>query len=260
MRPFPNSVILEQVSARQPSFLLIVFLYISPFWILAAIFKTLLFWTPFAEFHRDFPQCYQVVFFTSQAMLIGSIVIGCSIKFPAALWKPRSAKCHAGLISLLVLFPVLCYYLYRGFRLIDWLAKATNSQNLQLDQIHGDFWMDLPYGSSLNGVIFSSAVMIFGPVFEEIIFTGFLLNMFIKKYGILSAIIAVPIIFTMAHIPQQGWGMHLVPILCSGLAFVFIRLISGNLFYSVICHMIINGIFLLPGWIEAYLFFSSNIS
>jgi membrane protease YdiL (CAAX protease family) len=256
MRSFPNPVILEQVSAQQPPFLLIVLMYILPFWLLAAIFKMLLLWTPFVELSLDYPKCYQAIFFISQVMLICSIVIISSTKFLSALWKPHAATCHAGLVSLIVLLPVL-YYIFRGIRLLDLLAKATNSPNIQLHQVHDALWMALPYGASLDGVFFSSAVMIFGPIFEEIIFTGFLVNMVLKKYGLLSTIIVVPIIFTFAHIPQQGLGMHLLPIFCSGSAFVLIRLISGNLFYSVVCHMIINCIFLFPGWVEAYIFFNT---
>lgn len=256
MRSFPNPVILDQLSARQPPLLLIVIMYILPFWLLAPIFKALLFLPPYADFARNSPESHQTIFFICQALLICSTAIISSIKFPTALWKPRPSTCHKSLVLLITSLAAL-YYVFRAWRLIGFIVKATNSPNVHLDAIHDSFWLTLPYGDSLNGVRFSSVVLVFGPVFEEIIFSGFLLNLALKNYGLLPAVVAVPIIFTFAHVPQQGFGIHLLPIFCSGVAFVFIRLISGNLFYSVLSHMVINCIFLFPGWIEAYIFFNS---
>jgi membrane protease YdiL (CAAX protease family) len=254
MRSFPNPVIFEQVSAQQPSFQIVVLMYILPFWLLSFIFKTLLLLSPYAEFARDYPTCHQAIFFVCQVLLICGTVLMCSIKFPTALWKPRPTKCHALLVSAIALLAAL-YYLCRACWLMRFIGNATNSSNLQLEKIHESLWMALPYGDSLYGVYFSSVVLFFGPVFEEIIFSGFLVNLALKKYGIFTTVIVVPIIFTLAHIPQQGFGTHLFPIFCSGSAFVLIRLVSGNLLYSVLCHTIINCIFLFPGWIEAFIFF-----
>jgi membrane protease YdiL (CAAX protease family) len=245
-----------QFSARQPYILLILFMYVLPFWLLAAAFKAALHWTAFAEFAADRPKQYQLSFFICQATLICFLVTFSSIKFTTALWRPRATGGRIGL-SLLILSPALGWYLYRAFTLSTWVFKVTTLQNPQLEQIHDYLWAGLPYGSNLNGVVLSSIAMTVGPVFEEVIFTGFLLNVIGKRWGIVTAILVVPFIFTLAHIPQQGFGIHLVPILISGFSFVCIRLVSGNLFYSIISHLLINTFFLLPGWIEAYVFFHS---
>ena len=259
MRTFPNSAVLEQISAQQPCFLSIAFLYVSPFWLLAGIFNSSHLWTPIANFALSYSQCNQALFFILQAILIASIVINCSIKYRTALWEHSSERHHSWLLLICVFLPALCFYLNKEIRVIIWLMVEINSPDLHMDQIHDKLWMALPYGVSFNGVIFSSAVMMFGPVFEEIIFTGFTLNIILRKYGIILAIILVPLIFTSVHIPQQGYGAHLIPIYLCGLTFVLIRLISGILLYSVIYHMIINIIVLLPRWAEAYFYFGLSI-
>jgi len=231
-------------------------MYVLPFWLLAAAFKAMLRWVPFAKLAVDHPSRYRLSFFICQATLICFVVSFSSIKFTSALWKPRAKRKRMGL-CLLILSLALGWYLYRAFTLSTWVFKTTALPSPQLEQMHNHFWAGLPFGPDLHGVIFSSIVMIAGPVFEEIIFTGFLLNVIGKKWGIVTATLVVTFIFTLAHIPQQGTGMHLVPIFISGFSFVCIRIVSGSLCYSLIGHVLVNAFFLLPGWIEAYLFFHS---
>lgn len=254
---FPNRIVLEQLSARQPHVLLILLFYVLPFWLLEAVIRLLLLWPSFDDFAGNYPQSYKLVFFISQIFLICSVVIFASTKYSSSLWKPRLTNKSIRFRWLIFLLPALCYYAYRCFWLLKWWFNITRDSNVRLDQIHAALWNPLPYDASFAGVIFSSTIMITGPVFEEIIFTGFLLNWLLKKASVPAAVLIVPAIFTFAHIPQQGLGMHLLPIFFSGLGFVLIRLSSGNLSYSVIGHTAVNIIFLLPAWIEAYIFFTS---
>ncbi len=217
-------------------------MYLLPLWLWGNLFKFLLFWTPFDEMSRESLKCNQVIFFIVQTLLIFGVVLFSSIRYQFALWKPPAVK-HSAWLVFLAAFPALLYYVFRAVWLFVILAKAASIPNAQIYQIHYALWSDLPYGASLEGVFFSSIMLIFGPVFEEIIFTGFLLNFFLKRYNLLSAIVSIPILFTVAHIPQQGLGVHLISIFVSGLAFVFVRLVSGKLSYSVMCHMFINVIF-----------------
>lgn len=258
-RVFPHPAFLEQISAQQPPFWLIALLYVSPFWLLSSVFRLVqISWPAFSQSYGDHPETYRAFYFAVQSAIIGFIVIACSIRFRAALWKSCATGRSTKWKSILTFLPVLCVYALWTWWRFRWIDKSLTSNHMAIDQIHDSTWSGAPYGPSPAGVLFSSAMMICGPVFEEIIFTGFLLNSLSKRFGVLSAVFAVPVIFTAVHIPQQGWGLHLVPIFVAGLTFVLMRLASGKLIYTVIGHMVINGIFLLPMWIEAYYFFNSR--
>lgn len=233
-------------------------MYVLPFWALAAAFKVLSLWTLFANFSIDSFGLYQSTFFIIQTTLICFVVAFFSIKFTSAVWKPREqSNWRRIIICFSFLVPPLCWHLYRDFQLFNWLNNMSNTAltDQQLEQMHNYFWVGTPFGSNLHGVFYTSVEMVAGPVFEEVIFTGFLVNLIGKKLGIVTAILTVPLIFTLVHILEQGFGMHLIPILICGFSFICIRLVSGNLLYSVISHMLMNTLFLLPAWVEAYYFF-----
>lgn len=150
---FFHPAISEQVSARQPALWLAALFYISPFWLLSSIYKIL--YLSFPAFSRacaDHTATYRSFYFSLQASIICAILIGCSIRFRAALWGSHVVNRRTKWRSLLIFLPVLCLYsVWTRWRL-GVLHRALSSSDVSIYQIHDYYWSGALYGPSLNGV------------------------------------------------------------------------------------------------------------
>lgn len=125
-----------------------------------------------------------------------------------------------------------------------------------LASIHHDVWGSLAYGSSLAGVVCSSVMSFAGPVLEEVVFTGFVVNAIAKPYGFVVAVVSAPACFALVHGFQFGVGLHLVPLFFAGVTYAVIRLCSGSLLLAVFGHWTINAVIFLPKWVVAVMHFT----
>lgn len=84
-------------------------------------------------------------------------------------------------------------------------------------------------------ILFTNAI-IFAPIFEEIIFRGFILESINKKYGTVNSIIISALIFGLIHLnlPQAFIGFIL------GLALGWIYIQTKSTFLCILCHSFIN--------------------
>jgi membrane protease YdiL (CAAX protease family) len=82
----------------------------------------------------------------------------------------------------------------------------------------------------------------FGPLFEEIIFRGFLQPLFCKVMGAAVGIIATAALFALPHGSQYGWHwQHLVVITSAGAVFGYIRWRYTSTTASTIAHAAYNA-------------------
>ncbi len=81
-------------------------------------------------------------------------------------------------------------------------------------------------------------VVFLGPLFEEIVFRGFLFPLFARSIGPWLAIVATAIPFALLHGSQSEWAWQLlVPIGLAGVVFGWVRYKTGSTAASTLVHM-----------------------
>lgn len=97
---------------------------------------------------------------------------------------------------------------------------------------------------SINDVYPLSAHLFFVPLYEEILFRGFLLEWALKRYSAYKAIIFVSILFGLWHLKNIIWHNPLEQMLYTGLVFSpiisYITLKTRNVWIAVILHYVHN--------------------
>jgi membrane protease YdiL (CAAX protease family) len=81
-----------------------------------------------------------------------------------------------------------------------------------------------------------------GPVFEELVFRGFLQPLAVRSLGVWPGILAAALPFGLLHLQQYGFNwQHGVLITLAGAAFGWVRHLSGSVRTSTIMHMAYNS-------------------
>ncbi len=85
------------------------------------------------------------------------------------------------------------------------------------------------------------------PLIEEVIYRGVLYSAFQRKFGIVSAVFFVTVLFTAVHIPQYSNESipnyaSIITLLLLSLTLTLIRVRTKNLLPCVILHTVINGV------------------
>ncbi len=84
------------------------------------------------------------------------------------------------------------------------------------------------------------------PVFEEVVFRGFLFAAFERAHGPWAALLVTSGVFSALHGAQYGWQwQQLVVLMAVGCAFGGIRMQSGSVMASTIVHAAYNGLLFL---------------
>jgi membrane protease YdiL (CAAX protease family) len=76
----------------------------------------------------------------------------------------------------------------------------------------------------------------FGPVAEEIFFRGIVYG-FLRKWGVLSALVGTTVVFVAAHTLQSGLP---VPQIVGGLVFAIAYELEGTLLVPIVIHVLGN--------------------
>jgi membrane protease YdiL (CAAX protease family) len=85
--------------------------------------------------------------------------------------------------------------------------------------------------------------VLLGPLFEEIIFRGFLFRPLERSLGGVAAIVITSAIFAAPHGAQYGWAWQILVLLfAAGASFGFVRWKSGSLWPAIVMHMAYNGL------------------
>jgi membrane protease YdiL (CAAX protease family) len=103
-------------------------------------------------------------------------------------------------------------------------------------------------------VVVLFAVLI-GPIFEELIFRGFLLPLLARSLGPGLGIVLTAVPFGLLHYVTYGWVWQTILVIgIAGVAFGYARVRTGSTVASVMLHMGYNGMlfvgFLLQRWMQ----------
>ena len=85
------------------------------------------------------------------------------------------------------------------------------------------------------------AVIAFAPVCEEIFFRGFIMPGMVKAWGVPIGIAVSGLLFSAAHI-GPAWHKTIVPIFIIGAVFGAAYYRSGNIFTTILAHLLFNSI------------------
>jgi uncharacterized protein len=109
--------------------------------------------------------------------------------------------------------------------------------------------MDIFFQTPLRAWILSICGMSLVPVFEEMLFRGFLYPVLARRLGLILAVILTAVPFVMIHVPQledpkmafkNSWGAILV-ISLIGFALTIVRAVKKSVAAGVLMHMAYNG-------------------
>ncbi len=103
---------------------------------------------------------------------------------------------------------------------------------------------------SMFFMLFSSVIL--APVFEEIVFRGFLLQGLRKKLGNVASVLISTLLFTLVHVQYDIWGCLSVALM--GFAAAFLTLRTGSLNTAIAFHALINL------WVTANVYYQYQTS
>ena len=184
-----------------------------------------------------------------------------SKNYSSAVLSPQPSWRGGTLTKLLILLPLLIYYLCSsigGISAALALPGFGPEGNKMLDSLHDEVWGRLAYGPTLAGVLCVSVMAFTGPILEELVFRGFLINALAKRNGFVVAVIAASACFALTHVLQFGVGMHLIPLFFSAITYAMIRIYSGSLTLAIFSHLAINVIVFFPKWVITVLHFAHH--
>lgn len=91
--------------------------------------------------------------------------------------------------------------------------------------------------SQLNRVMAFLALVVIGPVIEELLFRGYLYSK-LRRYGVIVATIVVSVVFALLH---GQWNIA-VDVFVLSFVLCVLRELTGNIWAGIVLHMLKNGI------------------
>ncbi len=213
----------------------------------------------FSTFVSEHDAVYRLTFFFVQSGLVCGAILVVGTRYKSALWTPQPSWKRSIAISVLIALPMFLYHLSSSVSAIQGVTAISSLGNEGRDAIasvYDEAWNRLAYGSSAAGVVCSSVLSFVAPVLEEIVFTGFVVNLIAKPCGFVAAVVGAPACFALMHVFQFGIGLHLIPLFLAGVTYASIRVCSGSLLLAVFGHWMINTVIFLPKWFIAVMHFS----
>ncbi len=107
-------------------------------------------------------------------------------------------------------------------------------------EVNTDIGVDWDSGQMALGLAITSIVII-GPLAEELMFRGYLLDAIRKMHGDRVAVIITAFLFGLIHLEPYTIGMAAI----GGLIYGYVRIRTGSLWPSIIGHMLWNGVALV---------------
>jgi len=94
------------------------------------------------------------------------------------------------------------------------------------------------------------SVLFIAPIAEELIFRGYLFDIFERNFGVLVSILSTSILFALAHMPQLDFRpLDTAMIFVLGLVFGTMRYMTGSSVISIFFHGLYNLIYVVIGFI-----------
>lgn len=86
--------------------------------------------------------------------------------------------------------------------------------------------------------------VVIGPIFEELVFRGFLFPLLARSFGAALGILFTAIPFALLHVSTYGWTWQALLIVgIAGLVFGYARYRTGSTIASTLIHMGYNGLY-----------------
>jgi membrane protease YdiL (CAAX protease family) len=154
-----------------------------------------------------------------------------------------------GLRAAVQLRPMRQVGLYAGVGLATAMLVSALNAAFNLQEL--DMPMNELIRSDADLIAIGIAAFTFGPLFEEIIFRGFLQPLFVKGIGPIAGILATALLFALPHGAQYGWHWQLILIITvAGFVFGIIRWRAESTTAATIAHAAYNGLLLLGAVIQ----------
>lgn len=135
------------------------------------------------------------------------------------------------------------YFLMLGVLLMIWFFSQITSQWVVVNIDFNTYSMYQQLAES-DMMMYMILTCVFAPIGEEILMRGIVFRVFYKAgYKLWFACLMSVLIFAAAH----GTVVHLVMGLFIGLFFCFVYYYTGNIFVSILAHMIYNTICVFAG-------------
>ncbi len=172
-------------------------------------------------------------------LLLVLVIIG--IPWKLKVWRPVG-----GYLRLLGLNRVLLWrdILFAAVAFVVYLALSTGLIMIVSGLVPGfnsNQSQDLMIGKGLspsNAILAFAALVVVAPVFEEIIFRGFLFGTLRRTIPVLAAALVTSIVFGVVH---GQWNVG-IDVFALSLISCFLRYKTGSLWPSIVLHMTKNGL------------------
>jgi uncharacterized protein len=115
------------------------------------------------------------------------------------------------------------------------------------------FW-DRAFSTSILPPLLWIGIVVFGPIFEETLFRGFLFQGFKQtRLGTTGTVILLAFVFALLHYSREGSGYYeMAGAFIMGLAFGIARLRTGSLWTPILMHSFFNLMSLFATMISQY--------
>jgi membrane protease YdiL (CAAX protease family) len=186
--------------------------------------------------------------------LAQSAVVMQALGFGPALFllsRMLRARYGRGLRDAVQLVPVERIGLYAGAGLATALMVAILSAVFKLQE------MEMPMNEFIRTdadlILVGIAAFTFGPLFEEMMFRGFLQPLFTKSLGVVAGIFLSALLFALPHGPQYGWHWQLMLIITvAGSVFGYIRWKASSTTAATLAHAAYNGLLLMGAVVQRF--------
>jgi membrane protease YdiL (CAAX protease family) len=259
VRSIPHPAVVQQVSASQPRLVVLLAWLVAVEWLPSLTSRALRLWPSCYAFQAQHRTAWLIAWLFVQVIL----TFGCAVllirQYADAVWIPRPLGRQRFRRFLLVLLPMLVFQLsFSSIQLQAICDAATYPSRSQstgfLASLFCHEWQPVADGPTQADLVYASVLNFVGPVLEETVFTGFLLNAIARRYGFIAGSFGVALCFSVWHTPRYGIDAILIPLFFASLTFSAIRVWCGSLLLAVMAHCMINGVIFIPKWTVAALY------
>ena len=111
---------------------------------------------------------------------------------------------------------------------------------------------EMVFSNAHSRFVLFLSVVLFAPVFEELIFRALMFNGLKEKFGVVAAIFIPAIIFALAHWGQYSFWICFLAVFPMGVLFGYARLKSNTLTLPIALHLVNNLMAFLFLYFEFY--------
>ena len=169
--------------------------------------------------------------FIGYALLLGLLVLIVGVQYHRPFWRSMGWIDPTGPVLGIVLAGMATAM---AVAMIAYLIKTPTTTNPMMELMK----------DRTSIILMAAFGVTIGPLFEELIFRGFLQPLLVRSFGVAPGIIAASLPFGLLHYQQYGnsWR-HVVMIALAGASFGAMRQVTGSTKASTIMHGSYNGLF-----------------